>query len=227
MVHLKILRVSFLLGCCVLLTISSLIAQNKTNDNFYQKGGKLYSIGSEYVSGFDTSMEAYSLRIGYGSMLSKNLAFYGLLDLSTTNGYHILKMNSDTEHLKAESFGLGTSFLLRWYPIQIVGSTMFLDLSGGILYTFKSFPPQGTNLNFTARPGVWLTAQLNSTTQLSLGVNKFHLSNWQGYKHPYNPAFDGLGIFATIVFGGKSTTDQNHFNIFNSTLSYAPIALEF
>tara|TARA_R110000744_G_scaffold83819_1_gene164159 strand:+ start:4832 stop:4999 length:168 start_codon:yes stop_codon:yes gene_type:complete len=52
-----------------------LIAQNKTNNCFYQKGGKLYFVGLEYASGFDTSVEAYSLHIGYGSMLSKTWHF--------------------------------------------------------------------------------------------------------------------------------------------------------
>ena len=75
MIYLKRIRLSFLLGCCVLLTISSLIAQNKTNDSFYQKGGKLYSVGLEYVSGFDTSMETYSLKSEYGSILSKKPRF--------------------------------------------------------------------------------------------------------------------------------------------------------
>tara|TARA_R110000765_G_scaffold162755_2_gene267525 strand:- start:229 stop:558 length:330 start_codon:yes stop_codon:yes gene_type:complete len=78
-------------------TVSSLIAQNKTNDSFYQKGGKLYSVGLEYVSGFDTSMETYSLKSEYGSILSKNLAFYGLLNLSTTNGFQVLNIDPNTQ----------------------------------------------------------------------------------------------------------------------------------
>tara|TARA_R110001592_G_scaffold304426_1_gene576894 strand:+ start:4968 stop:5588 length:621 start_codon:yes stop_codon:yes gene_type:complete len=203
MIHLKLMRLSFILGCCVLFTISGLIAQNKTYENFYQRGGKLYSVGLEYVSGFDTSIEAYSFRIGYGSVLSKNLTIYGLLDLSTTNGFQVLKQDDDTQKIRAESFGTGTSFLLRWHCIRIAGIRLFIDLSGGILYTFKSFPPEGTNLNFTARPGVGLAVHLNSITKLSIGVNRFHLSNGQGFKHPQNPAFDGLGIFATVAFRGK------------------------
>lgn len=203
MIYLKRIRLSFLSGCYVLLAISSLIAQNKTNDSFYQKGGKLYSVGFEYVSGFDTSMEAYSIRIGYGSMFSKKLALYGLLDLSTTNGFQVQNLDAGVQVKRAESYGTGTSFLLRWHYIRIANVRLFIDLSGGILYTFKSFPPQGTKLNFTARPSVGLAAQLNHNTQLSVGINRFHLSNGQGYKHPNNPAFDGLGIFATIIFRGK------------------------
>jgi hypothetical protein len=80
---------------------------------------------------------------------------------------------------------------------------LFIDLSGGILYKFDSFPTQGIKLDFTARPALGLAAQLNSTTQLSVGINRFHLSNGQGYKHPNNLAFDALGIFATVMFRGK------------------------
>jgi len=91
------------------------MAQNKSNDNFYQKGGKLYSLGLENVSRFETSMEAYSLRIRYGSMHSKNQTFYGLLDLTITNVYYILKMNSDTKYLKAENLWVG-----HFLPFKVV-----------------------------------------------------------------------------------------------------------
>jgi hypothetical protein len=114
-IHLKIIRLSFLFGCSILLIISSLMAQNKSNDNFYQKGGKLYSLRLENVSRFETSMEAYSLRIGYGSMHSKNQTFYGLLDLTITNFYSILKMNSDTKYLKAEKLWVG-----HFLPFKVV-----------------------------------------------------------------------------------------------------------
>lgn len=136
-------------------------------------------------------------------MLSKNFILHGFLDVSATNGFRFLNTESKLTSLTAESFGLGTSFFLRWYFIRIGGVRLFLDAGAGILYTFKTFPHQGTRLNFTARPGGGLTLHLNSFTQFSIGVNRFHLSNGQGYKHPHNPSFDGLGIFTNIVFRRK------------------------
>jgi hypothetical protein len=191
------------LGCFILLTCSNSIAQNKFNDSFYQKGGKLYLLDLEFVSGFDTTIEAYSLRLGYGTMIYKNLALYGLLDITVTDGFRITTMDSETIRLNAENFGLGTSFLLRWYIVSMGSIRLFLDVGGGILYTFESFPPQGTRLNFTARPGVGLSVNLNSAIRLFSGVNRFHLSNGQGYQHPHNPAFDGLSAFVGLVFKRK------------------------
>ena len=196
----KKFRLLFLLGCLMIIPFLNSSAQSRPNDSFYQKGGKLCSVNLEYVSGFDTKMEAYSLRLGYGTLLSKNLALYGLFDISATNGFRTLNMDTETIDLSSESFGLGASFLLRWHPIRMGAIRLFLDVGGGILYTFESFPPQGTNLNFTARPGIGIAVHLNSSIQLSAGVNRFHLSNGQGYKHPHNPAFDGLGIFVGVVF---------------------------
>ena len=187
-------------GWLLMLQMTETNAQFKNHRDFYGRGEKLYAFALEHVDGFNTPMEMYSVRLGYGSMFSKNLAFYGLLDISTTQGSRILETDTESFVLNAESFGIGTSFLLRWHFMRIGKFRLFIDAGGGILYTFKSFPPQGTKLNFTARPGGGLSVGLNRTTQLSIGATRFHLSNGQGYKHPYNPAFDGFGVYAGIIF---------------------------
>lgn len=186
------------MGCLYLLAFHHSIAQ-KSHDDYNQKERNCYSLGVEYVNGFNTAMEAYSLRLGYGSMLSNKIGIYGLIDLTTTKGFRELLMEGNTNRLDAESFGLGTSFLLRWYPIRLGSVRLFIDLAAGVLYSFKSFPPNGTRLNFTARPGAGLAIHLNSKTQLELGINRFHLSNGQGYNHPINPTFNGLGLSAMVI----------------------------
>lgn len=186
------------MGCLYLLVFHHSIAQ-KSHDEYNQKERNSYSLGVEYVNGFNTTMEAYSLRLGYGSMLSNKIGIYGLIDLTTTKGFRELLMEGNTNRLDAESFGLGTSFLLRWYPIRLGSVRLFIDLAAGVLYSFKSFPPNGTRLNFTARPGAGLAIHLNSKTQLELGINRFHLSNGQGYNHPINPTFNGLGLSAMVI----------------------------
>lgn len=203
MIQLKLIRVLCIFGCFIIFACPNSFAQSKSHIYFQQKGGKLYSFGFEYVLGFNNSIEPYSLNLGYGAQLSKNLALHGLLDVSATSGTHLLNTNTALTTFNAESFGVGTSFLLRWYFIKIGGVRLFINAGGGILYTFKNFPPNGTRLNFTARPDAGLTLHLNSFTQFSVSVNRFHLSNGQGYKHPHKTSFHGLGIFANIGFQGK------------------------
>ncbi|MDO1513885.1 hypothetical protein Q2T41_14585 [Maribacter confluentis] len=178
-------------------------AQHNYSSEFYKKGGKIFSLGFEHVSGFDSSLECYSLRAGYGSMLLKNLTVFSFLDLSTTNGFQVIRSDENLLKIRQENFGLGTSFLLRWYPLHLGKIKLLIDVGGGILYTFKIFPYQGTKLNFTARPGVGLAIPIKENQQIVLGINRFHLSNGLGYNHPTNPAFDGLGLFASFVLRKK------------------------
>jgi len=65
---------------------------------------------------------------------------------------------------------------------------------------FKVFRLGAPELNYTVRPGGRITIQLNKSLQLLAGLNRFHLSNGQGFKHPHNPAYDGLGVFMGVVF---------------------------
>lgn len=193
----------FLIWCCFVFNITVGHTQKNDLDDFFHKGGRFYSTGAEYVTSLDTDkdVEVYSLRLGYGSFPFKNISLQATLDLSGTTGYRNISMDNSTDFFNAESFGIGTSFLLRWYVLRFGSIALFLDASAGILYTFKSFPPRGTKLNFTARPGIGISARLNQNLNLIVGLNRFHLSNGQGYKHPFNPAFDGLGISVGLVFG--------------------------
>jgi hypothetical protein len=193
----------FLFAITFLISFHVTNAQHNYSSDFYEKGGKIFSLGFEHVSGFDSSLECYSLRAGYGSMLLKNLTISSFLDLSTTNGFQVVRTFENSAKIKQENFGLGTSFLLRWYPLHLGKMKIFIDVGGGILYTFERFPYQGTKLNFTARPGVGLAIHFNENKQIVLGINRFHLSNGLGYNHPTNPAFDGLGLFASLVLRKK------------------------
>jgi hypothetical protein len=176
-------------------------AQNPNAAQTYQKGDKLFTLGLEYVDSFSANkdIELYSFRMGYGSLLFKKVAFFGTLNITGTRGFLKIENENTSEILNAESLGIGTSFLFRWYFVQFKNIYLFLDVGAGMLYTFQSFPPKGTKLNFTTRPGSGLAIHLNSKIQLLGGINRFHLSNGQGYNHPYNPAFDGLGFFVGII----------------------------
>ncbi|WP_289644997.1 hypothetical protein [Maribacter aestuarii] len=180
-------------------------AQNPNAAQTYQKGDKLFTLGLEYVDSFsaDKDIDLYSFRLGYGSLLFKNVVFFGTLNISGTSGLLKIENEDTTEILNAESFGFGTSFLFRWYFVQFKNISLFLDVGAGLLYSFQSFPPKGTKLNFTTRPGGGLAININSRTQLLGGINRFHLSNGQGYNHPFNPAFDGLGFFVGIILRMK------------------------
>ncbi|MGB3152401.1 MAG: hypothetical protein WBB27_17220 [Maribacter sp.] len=193
----------FLIWCCFVFNITAGQTQKNDLDNFFHKGGRFYSTGAEYVTSLDTDkdIEVYSFRLGYGSFPFKNISLQATLDLSGTTGYRKITMDNNTDIFNADSFAIGTSFLLRWYFLKLGSAALFLDIGAGILYGFKSFPPGGTKLNFTARPGGGLAIELDSKTKLVVGLNRFHLSNGQGYKHPFNPAFDGLGISVGLVFG--------------------------
>ncbi|MGO4918024.1 acyloxyacyl hydrolase [Maribacter spongiicola] len=193
----------FLLVITFLISFHVINAQHNFSSEFYKKGGKIFSLGFEHVSGFNTSLECYSLRAGYGSMLLKNLTVFSFLDLSTTNGFQVIGSDENLLKTRQKSFGLGTSFLLRWYLLHSGKIKMFIDVGGGILYTFERFPYQGTKLNFTARPGVGIAMHFDDNKQIVFGINRFHLSNGLGYNHPSNPAFDGLGLFASIVIRKK------------------------
>ena len=191
-----------LLACFLVFNNTTINSQSL--ENFFQKGGKLYAVNIEYVRNLkaEKHITMYSIRIGYGSFLLKNFALHGSLDLSKTNGYLKTRPNPLSEKLEANGFGIGTSFILRWYALSVGPVSLFFDTSGGILYTFNSFPPEGTKLNFTARPGGGIAFQ-NNNTQFLLSVSRFHLSNGQGFKNPINPTYDGVGIFMGIIFRSK------------------------
>ncbi|SFR66257.1 acyloxyacyl hydrolase [Maribacter stanieri] len=193
----------FLLVITFLISFHIANAQHNYSNKFNEKGGKIFSLGLEHVSGFNTSLECYSLRAGYGSMLLKNLTISSFLDLSITNGFQVVRTFENSAKIRQENFGLGTSFLLRWYPLHLGKMKVFIDVGGGILYTFERFPYQGTKLNFTARPGVGIAMHFDDNKQIVFGINRFHLSNGLGYNHPSNPAFDGLGLFTSIVIRKK------------------------
>jgi hypothetical protein len=53
------------------LQFSAAIVPSKYYYNFYQKDGKLYYDDLKYISGLGTSMEAFSLSLGYGIILFK------------------------------------------------------------------------------------------------------------------------------------------------------------
>jgi hypothetical protein len=76
---------------------------------------------------------------------------------------------------------------------------LFLAVSAGILYTFESFHPQGTKLNFTARQDAGVAANI----QLSAGINRFDFSNGQNDKRPHSAAFFGLEIIMGMVYSLK------------------------
>ncbi len=186
---------------CFVLILGTVHGQSTGESSNYEKGSQHILGIIEYVSGFDTQQDitVYSFRIGYGSFLFKNVSLSTFFDVSATDGFYFVKTDEKEEYQEAESFGLGTSFLLRWYAIRIGKTRIFLDASAGILYSFKSFPPKGTKLNFTTRPGIGIATKLHQNLNLIAGLNRFHLSNGQGYKHPHNPAFDGLGIHVGFV----------------------------
>lgn len=200
MVGLKKIGAYTVLAVFILTPIVSSIAQTRNLDNFNAKGGAHYIAEIEYVSGFNTAIEAYSLRLGYGSKVFKNGILYGVLDISSTNGFREEHSNPRNIRLNAESFGLGTSFLLQWHPVRFGNLSLFINIGGGIRYTFKSFPPEGTKLNFTARPGGGIAFHLSKDLQLLAGANRFHLSNGQGYHQSINPTFNGLGLFLGVTF---------------------------
>jgi hypothetical protein len=201
----KGIRWQFFFWCFLIFNFVVAHSQIRNLDGFYSKEEKFYSVGLEYVSSFcsDKDIEVYSFRFGYGSFLLKNVSIQGTFDMSGTDGLLRIDSENPSELLNAESFGLGTSFLLRWYVVRFGSVALFLDVSAGILYTFQSFPPKGTKLNFTARPGGGIAIHLNKKLQLLAGLNRFHLSNGQGFKHPHNPAYDGLGVFMGLVFRVK------------------------
>lgn len=195
-------------GCFLFLVLGFIVfsstqtcAQDKYALQASKKSDKLYMLGIESVTSLheEKNINVYAFRLGYGSFFLQNVAVLGTLDVSGTTGFLTVDTVSNTEDFNAESFGLGTSFLLRWYFVQFKSISLFLDLDAGIRYTFKSFPPKGTKLNFTTRPGFGISIRTNRNLNLIAGLNRFHLSNGQGYHHPNNPAFDGLGFFVGIV----------------------------
>tara|TARA_R110000868_G_scaffold126481_4_gene333562 strand:+ start:6398 stop:7006 length:609 start_codon:yes stop_codon:yes gene_type:complete len=186
------------------LVLHSYKVHSQSLENFFHKGGKLYAANIEHVTSLKTDKDiaVYAIRLGYGSFLFNNFAIQGHLELLKTKGYFKTKPNLSFETFDANSFGIGTSFLFRWYAVKLGSVSFFVDASGGILYTFNSFPSEGTKLNFTARPGAGIAVQINNS-QLLFSANRFHLSNGQGYNHPHNPAYDGIGIFIGLIHRSK------------------------
>ncbi|MFX0557890.1 acyloxyacyl hydrolase [Maribacter sp. CXY002] len=189
----------FLLHC---FAATNCCSQTKSFSDHNHKGAEIFSSQLEYVSTLDNDKDVsvYTIKIGYGAYILKKLTLIGLIDLVTFKGDYMIQLNSKQNIFNADTFGIGTAMQLRWYVLTLGRISIFLDATAGFLYSLKSFPPTGTKLNFTARPGAGIAITVNKSLQLLIGANRFHLSNGQGYKHPINPSYDGLGIYLGMIF---------------------------
>lgn len=185
-----------------LFSIATCKGQYTHPTNFNEKGIKTLTLNLERITSFNDNKDVslYGFKIGYGTYITKRLALNGILDFITLHGKYVTENNSGIQILKANTSAIGVSVLLRWYTLHMNTVSLFIDANAGFLFSFKSFPVYGTKLNLTARPGIGMAIGLSKTAQLLLGANRFHLSNGQGYNHPINPGYDGLGLFMGIVF---------------------------
>lgn len=79
--------------------------------------------------------------------------------------------------------------------------TVYADLGIGLLFTSDDVPAGGTTFDFTPRAGIGVTWALgDSGARLDLGVGWHHISNASSFGTDDNPARDGIGVWAGVIF---------------------------
>ena len=94
----------------------------------------------------------------------------------------------------------GVGFFLRWHVLNPQPWSIFIDAGGGLSYADPEVPEFGTHFNFTAKGGAGVSYRLQDNLHLLGGVRYFHLSNGDIHGRENNPSFDGIQIWAGLMW---------------------------
>jgi hypothetical protein len=118
-------------------------------------------------------------------------------------GYFVFKghsLNLETNLGYVEGFAGGVTLLIRSHWIRQPNWSLYIDGGAGVLWTQDPFPAGGTRWNFTPQAGVGFTRRLSDSTHLMAGARWYHASNanWEGSRR--NPGYNGVMIYAGLMF---------------------------
>lgn len=196
-------RTAFL--AAVLMTCGSLLAQPATStaqdDSPFDKGTWTLSLTGGYITPIRYSEDKFvNLNLGAGYYFHDN--HQANLELE---GYY----SDEREEVPYDEFGPGDSqdviigglgLLLRWHFLARERFSLFLDGGGSITDANVAFPSGGTHFNFTGKIGLGASLRLDERMHLIGGARYFHLSNGQIRKSDDNPGYDGIQIWAGLMW---------------------------
>ena len=95
----------------------------------------------------------------------------------------------------AKTWGVEVDFNLRWYLWETERIALFLDGSGGFLWTENPVPATATDYNFTFGVGPGFEIPLGESFSFLGGVELHHISNGRGLNVPSNPAQNEVRVW--------------------------------
>jgi hypothetical protein len=94
----------------------------------------------------------------------------------------------------------GLDLFIRWRWLDAGDLSSYLELGSGIIESSSSIPPNGTHFNFVPQIGVGLTMRVVDQTRLMIGSRWLHVSNGGLSSQDINPGYDGVMIYAGMLF---------------------------
>jgi lipid A 3-O-deacylase len=97
------------------------------------------------------------------------------------------------------TWGLNSTFFLRWHFVRHETWSLFADPGLGILLSADDVPPGGTTYNFTPRGGVGATFRLTDDIRLETGLRWTHISNGDIGPPLTNPSRDAAMLYVGVI----------------------------
>jgi len=116
-----------------------------------------------------------------------------------TNVFQGSQKYDSGEKQEVDTVGIGILPMLRWHFLHNPRWSLYLDYGVGPIFTFKAFPPHGTQVNGTPQFGLGVTVHVRNRLNVIGGIRKFHISNGTGMVSS-NPSFDGIVGYAGVAY---------------------------
>jgi hypothetical protein len=186
--------VALVLFACPLARAQTQPAASDDAENPFAAGTNTFSLTSSYVTPIRFSeARIYNVNLERGWYVWDNTSFN--LELQ---GYWADQPQGNTDAVIGGIGILGRTHLYRSGKFSL-----FIDGGGSVTYAETAFPTTpyaGTHFNLTGKVGLGATYELKDHLFLAGGARYFHLSNAQIHNKDQNPSYDGIQIWAGLMW---------------------------
>lgn len=192
----------WLIRSCPLLVVAAtapaLAASPSSEPGGFEKGSWTFQSYAGYVNDlgpYDVEMGFASVGVGYHFVDNMSLS-------AEVTGYGIGQPEGDGDVADEGGNALagGAGVVFRHHIFQAGETSLFIDVAASLFEASERVPAEGTRWNYATQTGLGIVHGSGPGPNLLLGVRFFHLSNADMHGDDRNPALNGVGAYAGVVF---------------------------